>query len=311
MALAQVEGAYSIVMLARDKIIAARDPRGFRPLSLGRLGKTWMIASETCALDLLGAVEVRDVKPGEIVIIDSSGLHSITPFQPVKTAYCIFELIYFSRPDSRIFGKNVYMYRKHLGNHLAREYLPDVDFVMPFPDSGNYAALGYAEERRVPFEMGMVRNHYIGRTFIQPSQTMRKLGVRIKLNPVRPLLKGKKVLIVEDSIIRGTTSRSRVDQLRKIGAREVHMAVSCPPTRYPCPYGIDFSTKGELLAAIEEDVQAIAGFIGLDSLYYLSLNGMIEATGMCKDDFCLACYTGDYPIQPPENFGKFCLEEKT
>jgi amidophosphoribosyltransferase len=309
-ALSQVEGAYSIVMLTRDKIIAARDPRGFRPLSFGRLGKAWIVASETCALDLLGAVEVRDVKPGEIIIIDRSGPHSITPFPPVKHAHCIFELIYFARPDSQIFGENVYLYRKRLGHRLAQEHFPDVDFVMPFPDSGNYAALGYAEERGVPFEMGMVRNHYIGRTFIQPTQIMRNFGVHIKLNPVRPLLRGKKVLIVEDSIIRGTTSRSRVSNLRKIGVKEVHMAVSCPPTRYPCPYGIDFPSKGELLAAREKDVQTIAGFIGLDSLYYLSLEGMIGATGMSKDHFCLACYTGDYPLPPPEGLGKFCLEEE-
>jgi len=307
-ALAQVEGAYSIVMLTRDKIIAARDPRGFRPLSFGRLGKAWIVASETCALDLLGAVDVRDVKPGEIIIIDRSGLHSITPFPPVKHTHCIFELIYFARPDSQVFGENVYLYRKRLGHRLAREHSPDVDFVMPFPDSGNYAALGYAEERSVPFEMGMVRNHYIGRTFIQPTQIMRNFGVRVKLNPVRPLLRGKKVLIVEDSIIRGTTSRSRISSLRKIGVKEIHMAVSCPPTRYPCPYGIDFPSKGELLATREKDVQTIAGFIGLDSLYYLSLEGMIEATGMSKNHFCLACYTGDYPLPPPKGSGKFCLE---
>lgn len=309
-ALAQVEGAYSIVMLTRGKIIAARDPRGFRPLSLGRIGKAWIVASETCALDLLGAVDVRDVKPGEIVIIDRSGPRSITPFPPVKHAHCIFELIYFSRPDSQIFGRNVYLYRKSLGHCLAREHSPDVDFVMPFPDSGNYAALGYAEERGVPFEMGMVRNHYIGRTFIQPTQIMRNFGVRVKLNPVRPLLRDKNVLIVEDSIIRGTTSRSRVGHLRKIGVKEIHMAVSCPPTRYPCPYGIDFPSKGELLATREKDARTIAEFIGLDSLYYLSLEGMIEATGISRDHFCLACYTGEYPLPPPEGFGKFCLERE-
>lgn len=307
--LAQIEGAYSIVMLTRDKVIAIRDPHGFRPLCLGRLNNAWIVASETCALDLVGAAYERDVRPGEIVIIDSSGLHSITPFSPVKLAHCIFELIYFARPDSQVFGKNVYLYRKRLGHRMAQEYRPDVDFVMPFPDSGNYAALGYAEESGIPLEMGMIRNHYIGRTFIQPTQFMRDFGVRVKLNPVQPLLHDKRVLIVEDSIVRGTTSRNRVSNLREIGVKEVHMTVSCPPIRYPCPYGIDFSSKGELIAAREGNVEAIADFIGLDSLHYISLEGMIEATGMDKNCFCLACYTGEYPLPPPADFGKFSLEK--
>jgi amidophosphoribosyltransferase len=191
---------------------------------------------------------------------------------------------------------------------MAKEYRPDVDIVMPFPDSGTYAALGYAEESGIPFEMGMIRNHYVGRTFIQPSQPMRDFGVRVKLNPVRPLLAGKRVLIVEDSIIRGTTSRNRVRNLRESGVKEIHMAVSCPPTRHPCPYGIDFSSKGELIAAQREHVQAVAQFIGLDGLHYLSLEGMVEATGIAADSFCLACYTGRYPLPPPAGFGKFCLE---
>jgi len=307
-ALSRVKGSYSLVMLSRDKVVAARDPRGFRPLALARLGNGWAIASETCAFDLVGAKYLRDVEPGEIIIMDQSGLKSIKPFPRVEPAHCIFELIYFARPDSQIFGKNVYMCRKQLGHQLAKEYHPDVDLVMPFPDSGNYAALGYAEESRVPFEMGMIRNHYIGRTFIQPTQPMRDFGVRVKLNPVKPLLAGKKVLIVEDSIIRGTTSRNRVRSLRECGLKEIHMVVSCPPTRYPCPYGIDFSSKGELVAAQKEDVSAIAKFIGLDGLHYLSPAGMVEATGMPPNNFCLACYTGDYPLNPPEDFGKFCFE---
>jgi amidophosphoribosyltransferase len=307
-ALARVHGSYSIVMLTKDKVIAARDPRGFRPLALGSLNSGWVVASETCAFDLVGATYLRDVKPGEIIIIDHSGLKSISPFPQVKPAHCIFELIYFARPDSQIFGQNVYLCRKRLGHYLAKEYRPDVDLVMPFPDSGNYAALGYAEESGIPFEMGMIRNHYVGRTFIQPSQPMRDFGVRVKLNPVRPLLSGRRVLIVEDSIIRGTTSRNRVRHLRESGVKEIHMAVSCPPTRYPCPYGIDFSSKGELVAAQKENVAAIARFIGLDSLHYLSLSGMVEATGMAPNSFCLACYTGDYPLPPPEDFGKFCFE---
>jgi len=307
-ALAQVQGSYSIVMLTKDKVIAARDPRGFRPLCLGELNGGWVIASETCAFDLIGARYVRDVKPGEILIIDQKGLKSLTPYPQVKYAHCIFELIYFARPDSQVFGQNVYMCRKRLGHSLAKEYSPDVDIVMPFPDSGTYAALGYAEESGIPFEMGMIRNHYVGRTFIQPSQPMRDFGVRVKLNPVRPLLFGKRVLIVEDSIIRGTTSRNRVRNLRESGVKEIHMVVSCPPTRHPCPYGIDFSSKGELIAAQNEYVDAVAKFIGLDSLYYLSLEGMVEATGMDCSGFCLACYTGDYPLQPPADFGKFCFE---
>ncbi len=307
-ALAQVQGSYSIVMLTKDKVIAARDPRGFRPLCLGELNGGWVIASETCAFDLIGARYLRDVKPGEILIIDQKGVRSLTPYPQVRYAHCIFELIYFARPDSQVFGQNVYMCRKRLGHSLAKECRPDVDIVMPFPDSGTYAALGYAEESGIPFEMGMIRNHYVGRTFIQPSQPMRDFSVRVKLNPVRPLLSGKRVLIVEDSIIRGTTSRNRVRNLRESGVREIHMVVSCPPTRHPCPYGIDFSSKGELIAAQREYVDAVRRFIGLDSLHYLSLEGMVEATGMDCDSFCLACYTGDYPLPPPADFGKFCFE---
>ena len=309
-ALAQVQGAYSIVMLTRNRVVAVRDPRGFRPLALGRFNGGWVVASETCAFDLVGAKYIRDVLPGEIIIIDEAGLHSLTPFPKERPSHCIFELIYFARPDSQIFGENVYLCRKRLGHNLARECRPDVDLVMPFPDSGNYAALGYAEESRIPFEMGMIRNHYVGRTFIQPSQAMRDFGVRVKLNPVKPLIVGKKIVIVEDSIIRGTTSRNRVRHLRECGVKEIHMVVSCPPTRHPCPYGIDFSMKGELIAAEKEDEADIASFIGLDGLHYLSLEGMVQATGMPRENFCLACYCGDYPLPPPKNFGKFCFEER-
>jgi amidophosphoribosyltransferase len=307
-AFSRVQGAYSIVMLTKNRIVAIRDPRGFRPLSLGRFNGGWVVASETCAFDLVGAKYYRDVHPGEIIIIDEGGLHSLTPFPAVKPSYCIFELIYFARPDSQIFGENVYLCRKRLGRSLAREYRPDAELVMPFPDSGNYAALGYAEESRIPFEMGMIRNHYVGRTFIQPSQAMRDFGVRVKLNPVKPLIAGRKIVIVEDSIIRGTTSRNRVRHLRECGVKEIHMVVSCPPTRNPCPYGIDFSMRGELIAAEKPDEKEIASFIGLDSLHYLSLEGMVQATGMAREHFCLACYNGDYPLMPPKDLGKFCFE---
>jgi amidophosphoribosyltransferase len=306
--LSRLKGAYCLVMMTRNKIIAARDPGGFRPLSLGQLNGSWVVASETCAFDLVGAQYVRDVEPGEIIIIDETGLKSMKPFPEVRRSHCIFELVYFARPDSQVFGKNVYMCRKRFGHQLADEYKPDVDMVIPFPDSGVYAAIGYSEESRVPFEMGMIRNHYVGRTFINPSQHMRDLGVRVKLNPVRTLLEGKSILIVDDSIIRGTTSRNRVKNLREIGIREIHMAVSCPPTVYPCPYGIDFSTKGELIATKKEGEKAIAKYIGLDSLHYLSLDGMIKATGLDRGCFCLACYDGKYPVQPPRIIDKHCLE---
>jgi amidophosphoribosyltransferase len=309
-ALQQVEGAYSLIMLTRDKIVAARDPRGFRPLALGKLNGGWVVASETCAFDLVGAEYIRDVEPGEILIIDADGCKSLKPFPVMKHCHCIFELIYFARPDSQIFGQNVYLCRKRLGHELARDYCPDVDLVMPFPDSGTYAAIGYAEESGIPFEMGMIRNHYIGRTFIQPTQPMRDFAVRVKLNPVKPLLEGKKVLIVEDSIVRGTTSKNRVKHLQAIGIKELHMVISCPPTMFPCPYGIDFSSKGELIATKKENEQAIAEFIGLDSLHYLTVDGMVKATGMPKECFCLACYTGDYPIAPPDKIDKFCMELK-
>ncbi len=308
-AFSQVEGAYSIVMLTRGHVIAARDPRGYRPLSLGTVdGGGWVVASETCAFDLVGAHYLRDVRPGEIVVIGKDGMHSLMPFPEVRHSHCIFELIYFARPDSQVFSRNVYLVRKRLGHNLAREYRPAVDLVMPFPDSGTYAALGYAEESGLPFEMGMIRNHYIGRTFIQPTQPMRDFAVRVKLNPVRPLLEGKRILIVEDSIIRGTTSRNRVKHLRECGVKEIHMAISCPATCYPCPYGIDFSSRGELLAAQKEHIDDIARFIGLDSMHYLSVDGMLDATGANRNTFCLACYTGKYALPPEEPMDKSCFE---
>ncbi len=308
-ALAQVEGAYSLVLCTRDTLIGARDPRGFRPLCLGQMNGSYVLSSETCALDLIEASYIRDVEPGEIVVIDRNGLRSIKALEPVPSAFCIFEFIYFARPDSTIFGQNVYSCRKRLGHLMARENSIEADFVMPFPDSGTYAALGYSEESGIPLEMGVIRNHYVGRTFIQPSQTMRDFSVRIKLNPVREILKGKRVIIVEDSIIRGTTTRTRIKTLREAGAREVHMVVSCPPHRHPCPYGIDFSTKGELIAA-QHTVEEIRAFIGLDSLSYLSLEGLLKGAGATPQahPYCLACFTGNYPVAFHEEVRKDCFE---
>jgi amidophosphoribosyltransferase len=306
-ALSQVQGAYSMVMLTQDQLIGARDPFGFRPLCLGRLNGAYVLASETCALDLVEAQYVRDIEPGEIVLINAQGLRSLKPFPQDRQAFCIFEFIYFARPDSQIFGQNVYQIRKRLGRMMAQEFPLEADLSMPFPDSGNYAALGYAEASGIPFEMAVIRNHYIGRTFIQPSQTMRDFGVRVKLNPVKSVLKGKRVVIIEDSIIRGTTSRTRVQAIRSAGATEIHMLVSCPPHRFPCYYGIDFSTKGELIAC-QHSVPEIQKFLGLDGLGYLSMEGMIEATGLPASTFCLACFDGRYPIPPDQAFSKLCLE---
>jgi amidophosphoribosyltransferase len=307
-ALEHVRGSYSLVLATADKVIAARDPLGFRPLSLGKLNGAWVVASETCALDLVQADYWREVEPGEIVVLDADGLHSHKPFPAMPHRFCIFEYIYFARPDSQIFGKSVYLVRKRLGAALAREHPLSADLVMPFPDSGIYAALGYAEASNLPFEFGVIRNHYVGRTFIQPSQTMRDFSVKVKLNPVREILKGQRVIVVEDSIIRGTTTRSRVKSLRDAGAKEVSLLVSCPPTRFPCYYGIDFSHKGELIAS-QQEIEQIRDFLGLDYLGYLSLDGMVAATQMDHDTFCLSCFSGEYPVTLGKNFSKTCFEE--
>jgi amidophosphoribosyltransferase len=307
--MSQIRGAYSCVLMTEDKLIAIRDPNGWRPLCLGKLRDAHVIASETCALDLIDAEYVRDIDPGEIVIIDEKGLKSLKPFPAGRRSYCIFEFIYFARPDSNIFGRNVYAVRKKLGKRLAEEFPVTADFAMPLPDSGSYAAIGYCQASGIPLEMGVIRNHYVGRTFIEPSQAMRDFGVKVKLNPVRDLLKGKRVVIVEDSIIRGTTSRMRIKTLRQAGAEKIHMMVSCPPHRFPCFYGIDFSTKGELVAC-EHTVEEIRNYIGADSLCYLSMKGMVEATGIPADQFCLACFDGHYPVQPEDDFSKLCLEQQ-
>jgi amidophosphoribosyltransferase len=304
----QIKGAFSMLLMTQEKIIAFRDPNGFRPLCLGKLANgSYILASETCALDLVEAKYIRDITPGEILIIDSNGMKSIMPEKKSKCSYCIFEHVYFARPDSDIFGFNVYSSRKRMGEIMAREFPIKGDFVMPFPDSGNYAAIGFSQASGIPLEMGVIRNHYVGRTFIQPSQSMRDFAVRVKLNPVRSFLKGKKVIIIEDSIIRGTTGRSRVKSLRAVGAEEVHMLVSCPPHRFPCFYGIDFPSKGQLIAA-KKSIEETRDFLGLDSLHYLSIDGLVEATGHPHDDFCLACFNGEYPVEPDPKFHKHTLE---
>ncbi len=302
-----IRGAYSLLLMTLDTMIAVRDPNGFRPLCLGRLENgAYVVASETCALDLIEAEYLRDVEPGEVLIFSRDGMESIFPWSPRRKSFCIFEHVYFARPDSDIFGFNVYAARKRMGEILARETDIEADFVMPFPDSGNYAAIGYSQASGIPLEMGMIRNHYVGRTFIQPTQSMRDFSVRVKLNPVRSLLKGKRVVIVEDSIIRGTTGRSRVRSLRSVGAREVHMLVSCPPTCHACYYGIDFPSKDKLIAA-NNSLESIRDHLGLDSLTYLSLEGLVEATGLGADSFCLACFNGDYPVAPDPRFTKEAL----
>jgi amidophosphoribosyltransferase len=306
-AVSDIEGAYCCVLMTEDKLIALRDPNGFRPLCLGKLNGGYIVASETCALDLIDAQYIRDIDPGEILIIGEEGLKSIKPFAERRNTFCIFEFIYFARPDSNIFGQNVYAVRKRLGRKLAEEYPIEADFAMPFPDSGNYAAIGFCHGSGIPLEMGVIRNHYVGRTFIEPAQSMRDFGVKVKLNPVREILDQKRVVIVEDSIIRGTTSKMRIKTLRAAGAKEIHMVVSCPPHRYACYYGIDFSTRGELIAC-HHTVEEVKNFIGLDSLCYLSLSGMVEATRLEQNGFCLACFDGKYPIQPDEGFSKLCLE---
>jgi len=306
--MSQVKGAYSMVIMTEDSLLAFRDPHGFRPLCLGRLNSGYVLTSETCALDLVEAEYVREVEPGEVLIINSQGVQSIRCEKANRKAQCIFELIYFSRPDSTVFGQNVYLFRKKQGQLLAEEFPVKADLVMPFPDSGNYAAIGYAQASGIPLEMGVIRNHYVGRTFIQPSQSMRDFGVKVKLNPVRDLLKDRRVVIIEDSIIRGTTAKTRIKTLRTIGAKEIHLLVSCPPHRFPCFYGIDFSTRGELIAATKT-VEEIRDYIGLDSLGYLSMDNLVKATHLPREDLCFACFDGKYPVPIDETFSKFCLED--
>lgn len=301
-----VKGAYSVLLMINDKLIAIRDPHGIRPLQMGRVGNSHVFASETCAFDLLEAELIRSVEPGEMVVVEGTSVKSYRmdiPPQPRK--HCIFEIIYFARPDSNVFGEDVYQCRKEMGRQMAIESHVDADHIMPFPDSGIYSAVGYAQQSGLPYEHAMIRNHYVGRTFIQPSQDMRDFSTRVKINPVKSMIKDKRIVIVDDSIVRGTTIRSRVKKLREMGAREIHFRVSCPPIKFPCFYGIDFSSKGELIAA-NHTVEEIERFIGLDSLHYISIEGLLKSVSN-PNNFCLACFTGDYPI-PCEGGGKMCTE---
>src|SRR5688500_5507566 len=294
--LSQVRGAFSVVMLTDKCVIAARDPHGLRPLCLGRLRDSWMVASETCAFDLIGAEYVRDVEPGELIVLDEAGVTSHKPFVEAKPAKCVFEYVYFARPDSKIFGGyTVYATRKALGRQLAKESSVPADVVIPVPDSGVPAALGYSEGSGLPFETGLIRNHYVGRTFIEPEQSIRHFGVKVKLNAVPDVLKGKRVVVVDDSLVRGTTSRKIVKMLRQAGAKEVHMQISSPPIVSACCDGIDTPTKRELIAS-RHNVQEIKKYITADSLAYLSLEGMLNASPGKGEDYCNACFTERYPI---------------
>jgi amidophosphoribosyltransferase len=294
-ALSQVKGAYSIVLMSENELVAARDPQGFRPLCLGKLDGAYIVASESCVMDLVEAEFIREIEPGELILINQFGVKSFHPFQKASTKQCVFEHIYFSRPDSYLFGHSVYSTRKLMGKALAIEKPVEADVVVPVPDSGVISAMGYSEETKIPFQMGLIRNHYVGRTFIEPQSQIRNFGVKVKLNAVKPVIEGKRVIIIDDSIVRGTTSKKIVRMLREVGAREVHVRISSPPTTHSCFYGIDTPTKGELIAS-NMDIDQTCEYLGADSLHYISLEKMLEIFGEQKDDFCAACFDGRYPV---------------
>ena len=293
-----IKGAYSVVAMTENKLIGMRDPLGVRPLCLGKLGNAYVISSESCALDTVGAVFVRDIEPGEIVIIDKEGLRSIQTMTATQKALCIFELVYLARPDSVMHGDAITVARREMGRQLAREKKVEADIVVPVPDSGTVAAVGYAEVSGIPFKEGLMKNRYIGRTFIQPSQKMRDIAVRLKLNPIRQVLKGQRVALVDDSIVRGTTSKKLIHMLRDAGVKEVHMLISSPPILYPCYYGVDTSARAELIAA-QNEIEEVRKYIDADSLHYLSLEGLLAATKGTVEDYCVACFNGHYPTEIP------------
>ena len=307
--LRRIEGAFSLLIMSERELIAVRDPFGWRPLSLGKLDGAYVVASETCAFDLIHAEFIRDIEPGEVLIIDESGIRSEFPYQPQQPAFCMFEYVYFARPDSKLGGVNVGKVRTEMGRELARRFPVEADIVVPVPDSGNYAALGFAEELNIPFAHAFVRNHYIGRTFLQPSQLIRDFDVRVKLNLIKEMVAGKRVVVVDDSIVRGTTSRARVVNLREAGAREVHMRVSCPPHRFACHYGIDFPDPEKLIAN-QMPIDEICKYLGVDSLGYLDVEGMVRATGKPLNSFCLACFNGDYTLPVDPALDKFIMERR-
>ncbi len=294
--LRETEGAFSLLFLTPNSLIAVRDPRGFRPLVLGKLNDAWCVASETCAFDLMDAKYVREIEAGEMLVIDENGLQSTFPFKPQKSSVCTFEHVYFSRPDSIIFGKSVNESRHKMGKRLAIEHPVDADLVVPVPDSGVAAAVGYARQSGINFRHAIIRNHYVGRTFIEPSQSIRSFGVRLKLNPIRDLIEGRRIILVDDSIVRGTTSKKIVQMVREAGAKEVHLRISCPPTASPCYYGVDTPDKTQLIAA-RMSVADVCRYIEADSLGYLSLEGMQEAIGFAANSSCVACWNGKYPTK--------------
>lgn len=294
-ALKRVKGAYSLLILTENELIAVRDTYGFRPLSLGELDGAYVLSSETSAFDLIGARFIRDILPGEVVVIDRKGLNSYMPFSRTREAMCIFEHIYFARPDSYVFGDSVNEVRKKMGIILAKETEVEADVVIPVPDSGVPAALGYAQGSGIPYDNGLIRSHYVGRTFIEPAQSIRHFGVRLKLNPVKEILKGKRVIVVDDSIVRGTTSKKIINMIREAGAREVHMRIASPPVRFSCFYGIDTPTRRELIAS-KKSIEEIREYLGADTLGYLSIEGMLKAVNSLSEKFCVACFNGDYPI---------------
>jgi amidophosphoribosyltransferase len=309
-AMHRIQGAFSLVIMTEKELIGARDPHGFRPLSLGRVDDAWVLSSETCAFDLIHAQFVRDIEPGEIVIIDKHGVMSLQAFpEKQERAFCIFEYVYFARPDSTIAGRNVHQARVEMGRQLAREHPVEADIVIPVPDSGNCAALGFSLESGIPYEMAFVRNHYVGRSFLQPTQLIRDFDVRVKLNLITELVRDKRVVVVDDSIVRGTTCKARVNTLKEAGAKEVHVRVSCPPHMNPCVYGIDFPDRNKLMAA-NHTLEAIRKYLKADSLHYLSVEGMVKATGQPKKSFCMACYDGRYPVPFDPALNKNIIERR-
>jgi amidophosphoribosyltransferase len=295
-ALRQVQGAYSLLLMTEDEMIAARDPQGFRPLCLGKLEGSYIVASESCVFDLIEGEFIREIEPGELLLINKDGLTSFFPFKKAPTKQCVFEHIYFSRPDSFLFNQSVYESRKQMGRALAQEHPADVDLIVPVPDSGVISALGFSEESGIPFDMGLIRNHYVGRTFIEPQSQIRHFGVKVKLNAVRPVIKGKRVAIIDDSIVRGTTSRKIVKMIREAGAKEVHIRISSPPILYSCFYGIDTPTRNELIAS-NHDLEGIRNYLEADSVHYIGIEKMLSVFNDHRDNFCTACFDGNYPVK--------------